>query len=458
MLSVRAKEYQAQFNEYTEFRVQKNSTQQIRLLGGRLIQNDVSCSEGISARVYNKGVYGFASTENTSIAEVKKMLFQAEKNAKLLGGIAGRNVKLPNISKRQYETPFIIRDVQQEELLALGREVDEYIKANCKGLTNRMVRVRVESVEKDLLVSEAVEAHTVFVRTHIFVFMYTEDKDGISVNLDDYFGDWGYPDVVFANKAPLFKWIDKLYSDIMAKKEGGYSESGFKDVILCPDLAGILAHEAVGHTVEADAVRSGSIAAFSLEKKVASEQVTLIDYANSGFGREMPFPIYVDDEGTFGEDAVVIENGILKGYLHSRESAYALGMKPQGNARADKFFDEPLVRMRNTIILPGKDSIEDMISAVDDGYMLAYPENGQGDVTGEFMFGASMGWKIKNGKIDKPIRNVTISGYAFELLKSIDMLSNDVIIRTGGTCGKKQLIGTSCGGPAIKCKANISGI
>ena len=98
--------------------------------------------------------------------------------------------------------------------------------------------------------------------------------------------------------------------------------------------------------------------------------VTLVDYANTAFGKRCPVPVYVDDECTPARDAVLIQDGILVGYMHNKESAAHFGHEPTGNARAYSFSDEPLIRMRNTCIVPGKQKLQDMISSIDDGYFL----------------------------------------------------------------------------------------
>ena len=242
----------------------------------------------------------------------------------------------------------------------------------------------------------------------------------------------------------------------MEKRDVVYAEAGCKSVILHPDLAGILAHEAVGHTVEADFVRSGSVAGPCFGKRVASDLVTLIDFANTAFGKRCPVPVYVDDEGTPAKDAVLIQNGILTGYMHNKESAAYFGHEPLGNARAFAFSDEPLIRMRNTCILPGKDKLEDMIASIDDGYYFTKTGNGQADATGEFMFGVNMGYEIKHGKLGRALRDTTISGVAFDMLQTVDMLSED-LSWSMGMCGKKQLMSVGMGGPAVKARVNVGG-
>jgi TldD protein len=134
-----------------------------------------------------------------------------------------------------------------------------------------------------------------------------------------------------------------------------------------------------------------------------------------------------------------------------------MGAEPTGNARAFAFDDEPLVRMRNTTIAPGSDSIEDMIASVESGYYLVQPTNGQADNTSEFMFGVGMGYEIENGTITRAVRDTTISGVAFDMLKTITHVSNDMTWGKGGMCGKKQMIPVGMGGPAIKCRITIGG-
>jgi TldD protein len=113
--------------------------------------------------------------------------------------------------------------------------------------------------------------------------------------------------------------------------------------------------------------------------------------------------------------------------------------------------------MRNTAILPGKSKLEDMIASIDDGYYLVKTGNGQADTTGEFTFSIGLGYEIKNGKLGKAIRETTISGVAFEMLKTVDMISDDMFWECGGFCGKKQAMTVGMGGPAIRCDVNIGG-
>jgi TldD protein len=262
---------------------------------------------------------------------------------------------------------------------------------------------------------------------------------------------------VFSQPQDLKENIAKLYEHLRCKTEGVYAEAGVKECILDADLAGVFAHEAIGHTTEADLVLGGSIAGEYIGKQVGSDLVNMVDFANTAFGDTCPVPVYVDDEGTIARDAVLIEKGVLKGFMHNRETAGHFEAALTGNAKAYRFSDEPIIRMRNTTVLPGDSSLEEMIASIDNGYYLLRFNNGQADSTSEFMFGINLGYEIRNGKIGNAIRDTTISGVAFDTLKTVSMISKDMSWSCAGMCGKKQMIPVGMGGPAIKCKVSIGG-
>jgi TldD protein len=430
----------------------------VTLLGGNLVANSRSDDSGVSARVYKNGVYGFASAAEYSDESIKAVLDAAQENALFMDSRVCKNKPaLPSVGTGSFSLIADVKDIEQKTYIEFAKGVDAYIASKYPNLASRTVAVRSDSMEKLLTVSDGYNSHSLLPRSFVYIFLTAQAKDGGTVELYQPFGGYGYFSDVFTTPEALFSGIDFLYSELMKKAEGVYNDAGYKDVVMHPDLAGILAHEAVGHTVEADLVLGGSVAAHNLGKQVASELVTMVDFAHTALGQPVPLPIYCDDEGTPAEDAVLIKDGILTGYMNNRETAQHFGMKPQGNARAYLFSDEPLIRMRNTAILPGKDKLEDMIAAIDDGYYLTMTNNGQADTTGEFMFGVCMGYEIKNGKLGRAIRDTTISGVAFEMLKTVDMLSDSLIWSCSGFCGKKQPMPVGMGGPAVKCKVNMGG-
>ena len=311
-------------------------------------------------------------------------------------------------------------------------------------------------MEKSLFTSDGSESFSMTPRALLYLILSIE-KDGSPISIGNPWGGLGQLEDKFLNPSDYYSEIDTLVEKLKQKADGVYADAGYKDVILDADLAGILAHEAIGHTTEADLVMGGSVAGDFIGQSIASPLVTLIDYANTCDGETCPVPVYVDDEGTKSEDVVIIKDGILKKFMHNKDSARHFKTSPTGNARAYEFSDEPLIRMRNTAFVPGNHSLEEMISSIDDGYYLVKTGNGQADSTSEFMFAITMGYEVKNGKLGRAIKDTTISGVAFEVLKTVDMISSKMSWSSAGMCGKKQLIPVGMGGPAIKCKVNIGG-
>lgn len=443
---------------HTEVRAQQNKTRSVAIVSGNLTGNSRSETEGVSARVYKNGVYGFSSMAEVSEEAARNVLRAATENAVFLDSRINKNKgALPIIEKKEIFCPTSGIDVEQKMYIDFARELDSYVEAKCKNLTGRGIFVRADSMDKYIEVSDGCSGHSYIPRSYIYLRMTAETKDGIPVERFIPIGGFGTFDKFFTTPDALFSKVDDLYEKIMLKREGIYPEAGVKTCILGGELSGMLAHEAVGHTVEADLVLGGSVAAHNLNKRVASDLVTMIDYAHTANGEEAPLPVYMDDEGVPCEDQVLIKDGILVGYMNNRESAERFGMKPMGNARAYSFSDEPLIRMRNTAIAPGKSTIEEMIASVDDGYYFTDTNNGQADTTGEFMFGVCMGYEIKNGKLARPLLDTTISGVAFEMLQTVDMVSDTMEWSSSGYCGKKQPMPVGIGGAAVRCKVTIGG-
>lgn len=442
----------------TELRAQVNRTRRVVLVGGNVVGNSRSETSGVCARVYKNGVYGFSSIAEYDDESVTRVLRAAAENAAFMGEHAGRGkTLLPRIPAGERHESKDINDPEQKLYFDSVKAIDSYIALKYPGLTGRTVLATADSAEKLLCVSNGFDSHAFMPRSYIYVIMNSETESGEPVDTFEVFGGFGTFDLNFSDISFIYEKIDRQYETLMEKRRGVYPEGGIQTCILNGFLTGMLSHEAVGHTVEADLVLGGSVAGHCLGKRVASEKVTLVDFANTAFGAPAPLPVYVDDEGVKAEDAVLIKDGILTGYMNSRETVEHFSMKPQGNARAFSFSDEPLVRMRNTAILPGTDKFDEMIASVKNGYLFNNSNNGQADTTGEFMFGVTGGYEIKNGKLGRPLLDSTISGVAFEMLKTVDMVSDEISWVSSGMCGKKQPMPVGMGGPALRCKVMVGG-
>lgn len=442
----------------TELRAQRNLSRRAALLKGSLIQNQRTDEAGVSARVYQDGIFGFASLAEVSEEAAQRVLKSASENAAFLARHAGRGLKpLPLLGREKRPADAPAADLPQRQYIDFLQALDSHIQAKYPDLESRTLVSTADSMEKLLLTSDGMQSHTLLPRSYVYLILTMKDSAGEPVEVMKALGGLGGFDRQFTDPALLHSEIEALYQQLRQKAEGVYAEAGLKTVILSGMMSGMLAHEAVGHTVEADLVLGGSVAGPNLGRQVASPLVSMTDFAHTAFGETAPLPVYVDDEGVKAEDALLIEDGILKGFMHSRQSAQHFKAKPQGNARAWLFSDEPLIRMRNTAVHPGKDKLEDMIAATEDGYYLINSGNGQADTTGEFMFGVTLGYEIKKGKLGKAIKDTTISGVAFEMLKSVDMVSDTVEWSSSGFCGKKQPMPVGLGGPSLRCSVTIGG-
>ena len=230
--------------------------------------------------------------------------------------------------------------------------------------------------------------------------------------------------------------------------------AGTMPVVLGAGWPGVLIHEAVGHGLEGDFNRTKS-SAFSdkVGTKVASSVCTIID---DGTIQDRRGSLSCDDEGTVSQHTVLIENGILKGYMQDRQNAMLMGVHSTGNGRRESYSCLPLPRMTNTYMLPGNYTKDEIISSVKDGIYAVNFSGGQVDITsGKFVFSTSEAYLIKNGKIDVPIKGATLIGNGPEVMNLVSMVGNDLEFDAGiGTCGKSgQSVAVGIGQPTLKVDA-----
>jgi TldD protein len=314
-----------------------------------------------------------------------------------------------------------------------------------------------EHHRKHVTTSEGSDAVINIQRALVYITFIAEDESGSPVEIMERLSGKGHLGDLDWTLESLKPQLDALHEHIQAKRRAVAAHGGLQKVVMAPNLAGILAHEAMGHPCEADLVLGGAMTGDLVGKRVASDLITMVDFAHTYQGQEVVCPVYCDDEGTPGTDAVLIKDGILTGFMSSRETAARLGIAATGSARAYAPSDEPLVRMRNTAILPGKSKLADMVSGIDDGYLLLRTGNGQADSTTEFMFAITLAYEVKNGKVGRAIKDTTMSGSAIKVLSSVDAVSDDMEWNSGGYCGKKQLMVVSMGGPAIRAQVHMGG-
>jgi TldD protein len=230
--------------------------------------------------------------------------------------------------------------------------------------------------------------------------------------------------------------------------------AGQMEVVLGPADSGILLHEAIGHGLEADFNRKGtSNYSGRIGQRVASELCTVVDDGTIGHSRGA---INVDDEGNPGRKNVLIENGILVDYMHDAISSRHYKREPSGNGRRESFRSNPLPRMTNTLLAPGKSDPEEILRSTKRGIYAKRFSGGQVNISnGDFVFSLTEGYLIEDGKLGAPVKGVNLIGNGPDVLTKVTMLGNDFQLSDGiWTCGKDgQSLPVGVGTPTVKIAA-----
>ena len=249
----------------------------------------------------------------------------------------------------------------------------------------------------------------------------------------------------------ISQYVDEAVNAALTNLAARPAPAGEMTVVLGPGWPGILLHEAIGHGLEGDFNRKGS-SAFSgrIGQRVAAKGVTVLD---DGTLPDRRGSLNVDDEGCVSQRNVLIEDGILKGYIQDAMNARLMGVSPTGNGRRESYAHVPMPRMTNTYMLAGKKSPEEIVASIRRGLYATNFGGGQVDITsGKFVFSASQAYWVENGKIMYPVKGATLVGSGPECLKRVSMIGNDMKLDSGvGTCGKEgQSVPVGVGQPTLR--------
>jgi len=249
----------------------------------------------------------------------------------------------------------------------------------------------------------------------------------------------------------IAQYVDQAVSAALVNLESRPAPAGEMTVVLGPGWPGILLHEAVGHGLEGDFNRKGS-SAFSgrIGQRVAAKGVTVLD---DGTIADRRGSLNVDDEGHASQRNVLIEDGILKGYIQDALNARLMKVKPTGNGRRESYAHVPMPRMTNTYMLGGDKDPKEIVASIKKGLYATNFGGGQVDITsGKFVFSASEAYWVENGKIQYPVKGATIVGNGPDALKRVGMIGNDMALDSGvGTCGKEgQSVPVGVGQPTLR--------
>ncbi len=410
---------------------------------------------GVLIRAFKDGVWFSSSTykkDKETLANLAKKLIkpvQRSKNPIKLKPLRAQKIdkKLP-FKKDPTEIPLEEKLGNVRRLYKIASELD-------KRIINPRVRYADNKIERVFVNSEGSRMSQSITRTRIFLVPIAREGDKIRA------------DYIVRGKAEGYEVIEKTDFEEMAKKAVKSSiellgaktpPSGEFMVIVDPAMAGLIAHESFGHGLEADQViRDRSYLSSLVGEKVASEQTTIIDSSvlPGAWGS------YVfDDEGVPARENILLEKGVLKGFLHDRLTASALGAEPTGSSRVESFLTKHFVRMSNTYFTSGDMTLEELLEPVKHGVMLVNASFGMEDpLGGGIQCTSNRGYMIENGKKASPLTDIALSGSVLDLLKNIEGASKDFEVDPG-TCGKgsEDFVPVGSGGGYLRIKnAIVSG-
>lgn len=439
---------------YAEARAQKLYKTLFTLKEERVEAAKQGIESGVALRVLVNGAWGFASVGSFE----DDILLTAISNACIMAKTASQQLKNPiklaaaktvtdHIEIKSKKNPADISMADKiKHISQINKTIQQYDKRikSCTvdylDLTGSSFFVNSEGTD--------IEQDRLFVWSRIAAS--AEDCGVFTFSREEVGSTLGYE--LFDTQPPqeIGKTVAKrAVAQLSAKALKG----GRAPVVLGPNVVGVFVHEAFGHLAEADLALSGGVLFNVLGKKIGSDLVTFYDDGTvpGAFGS-----FKYDDEGVPAQKTLLIKDGVVMGLMHNRETAYKFNVQPTGNARAEDFRVEPIIRMRNTYMASRDYAFEELLEDVKSGYFFKSFRGGQANIDGTFQVGIQEGYEIVNGEIGAPVRDASISGNTLETLLNVDAVGKDLVIDSG-RCGKGQTAFIGDGGPHIRLSEVVVG-
>jgi TldD protein len=440
--------------EYAEVRAQKLFKTMLTLKEERVEAAKQGIENGAALRVLVNGAWGFASVGTLNAETLANAVSDACKMAKAASLRLKKPIKLAEakavedkvlMTPRKDPSKISIED-KINTALTMSNTIlgyDSRIKSctidylDLTGTTYFMNNENTYIKQGKLYVWSRLLATAV----ETGVFTFSREEIGSTAGYEIF--DIETPEIVGKRVA------ERAVGQLKAKPPKG----GTFPAVLGPNVVGVFVHEAFGHLAEADLTLSGSVLLDKFEKKIASDVVTFYDdgLVEGAFGS-----FKYDDEGVPTQKTLLVKNGVVVGLMHNRETAQKFNAELTGNARAEDFRFEPIIRMRNTFMEPKDHSFEELLEDIKFGYYTKNFRGGQANLDGTFQVGIQETYEIVNGEVGAPIRNASISGNTLETLLKVDAVGKDFELWPG-RCGKGQTAFICDGGPHIRVKEVLVG-
>ena len=414
---------------------------------GRLKQATYDTSQGFGLRAVKDDAVGYAHASDVSEAAIERA---ADALRAVKGGYSGEYAAPPPRSNvKLYGEDSPLRSPSFEEKARLLQTIDAYARAKDPRVRQVTASLAASWQAVEILRADGEAYRDIRPMVRVNVSVVVGDGNRQETGSDGYGGREGYERFIIAEA-----WqgaVDNAVRQALINLEAVPAPAGEMDVVLGPGWPGVMLHEAVGHGLEGDFNRKKTSAfAGLMGQRVAAKGVTVIDDGTISLRRGS---LSIDDEGTPSNRTVLIEDGILVGYMQDRQNARLMGMQPTGNGRRESFAHVPMPRMTNTYMLAGTHDPGEIIASVKNGIYATYFGGGQVDITsGKYVFQCTEAYRIENGKLGAPIKGAMLVGNGPTDLHRVSMIGNDLRLDNGiGTCGKNgQGVPVGVGQPTLR--------
>lgn len=426
---------------FGELFLEHSEAEVLRLENGVIQTPSISSNTGFCLRVCVEDVSKYAYSQSLTADSIKDAI-NVVSNQNISKNIIYKDPKL-----HLYETRFFIDDMSLAKKIDFLNDIDITARKMFPNVV-QVTAVIASNFQAVSILSESGKVVSDFrplVRLSVSVVVSKNGKkeSGMCSGGGRYFYD-------FLNDETKLDYIKEAVRQAEVKIDSKPAPVGKMPVVLGNGWTGILIHEAIGHGLEGDAIRKkSSVFHALLNEQVASKGITIVD---DGTIAKQRGSLNIDDEGTDTECTTLIEDGKLVRFMMDKMNSKLFGVKTTGNGRRESYKYNPIPRMRNTMMLSGSYSFDEIVSNVSSGIFAKTFLGGQVDVTsGKFVFSASEAYLIENGKITSPVKGVMLIGDGSSVLKSISMIGNDSKLDSGvGTCGKDgQMVPVGVGMPSV---------
>ncbi|WP_250625521.1 metalloprotease TldD [Pinirhizobacter soli] len=406
-----------------------------------------SIEQGVGVRAMSGEKTGFSYSDDIVLPQ----LLEASRAARAIAqGGAGQGRPLALATGRAlYPAIDPVESLPNEEKIAVLREVDAYARARDPRVKQVVVSMSATLDTVLIAASDGTLAADVRPLVRLNVQVIVEQNGRREQGHSGGGGRYGYRQLLENGRAHAF--AAEAVRQALVNLEAVDAPAGGMTVVLGPGWPGILLHEAIGHGLEGDFNRKGSSAfAGRIGERVAAKGVTVVDDGTLDGRRGS---LNIDDEGTPTECTMLIEDGILRGYMQDKLNARLMGVKSTGNGRRESFAQLPMPRMTNTYMRGGDRDPQEIIASVKRGLYAVNFGGGQVDITnGKFTFSASEAYLIEDGKVTRPVKGATLIGNGPEALTRVSMIGNDMKLDEGvGVCGKDgQSVPVGVGQPTLR--------